>query len=162
MKQAFGSGHFDGGEISTSTRFESRDTDFSDDILSQISSMPVGIHAASNQSRRMEVMGEFILVQAILREAIRSYQKYAAKKGHRASRLFREVNEWFSSDDRQWFFSFVNVCDVLGLEPTYIRTGLKLWRERKAAVNAVSPDFHKYPAISRTPRNSLVPNELRS
>ena len=162
MKQAFGSGHFDGGEISNSTRFESRDTDFSDDILSQISSMPVGIHAASNQSRRMEVMGEFILVQAILREAIRSYQKYAAKKGHRASRLFREVNEWFSSDDRQWFFSFVNICDVLGLEPTYIRTGLKLWRERKAGVNAVSPDFHKYPAISRNPRTSLVPNELRS
>jgi hypothetical protein len=162
MKQAFGSGHFDGGEISNSTRFESRDTDFSDDILSQISSMPVGIHAASNQSRRMEVMGEFILVQAILREAIRSYQKYAVKKGHRASRLFREVNEWFSSDDRQWFFSFVNVCDVLELEPTYIRTGLKLWRERKAGVNAFSPDFHKYPAIGRNLRNSLVPNELRS
>jgi hypothetical protein len=162
MKQAFGSGHFDGGEVSNSTRFESRDTDFSDDILSQISSMPVGIHAASNQSRRMEVMGEFILVQAILREAIRTYQKYAVKKGYRASRLFREVNEWFSSDDRQWFFSFVNVCDVLGLEPTYIRTGLKLWRERKAGVKAVSPDFHKYPGISRNPRNILVPNELRS
>jgi hypothetical protein len=162
MKQAFGSGHFDGGEFSNSTRFESRDTDFSDDILSQISSMPVGIHAATNQTRRMEVMGEFILVQAILREAIRTYQKYAVKRGHRASRLFREVNEWFSSDDRQWFFSFVNVCDILGLEPTYIRTGLKLWRERKVGVNAVSPGLHEYPAINRNPRNSMVPNELRS
>jgi hypothetical protein len=158
MKQAFGSGHFDGGEFSSSTRFESRDTDFSDDILSQISSMPVGIHAATNQTRRMEVMGEFILVQAILREAIRTYQKYAVKKGHRASRLFREVNEWFSSDDRQWFFSFVNVCDILGLEPTYIRTGLKLWRERKVGVNAVSPGFTEYHAVSRNPRNGLVLN----
>lgn len=154
MKQAFGSSHLDGGEFSNSTRFESRDTDFSDDILSQISSMPVGIHAATNQTRRMEVMGEFILVQAILREAIRTYQKYAVKKGHRASRLFREVDEWFSSDDRQWFFSFGNVCDILGLEPTYIRTGLKLWRERKVGVNAVSPGFHQYQAISRNPRNS--------
>lgn len=154
MKQAFGSGQLDGGEFSNSTRFESRDTDFSDDILSQISSMPVGIHAATNQTRRMEVMGEFILVQAILREAIRTYQKYAVKKGHRASRLFREVNEWFSSDDRQWFFSFVNVCDILGLEPTYIRTGLKLWRERKVGVNAVSPGFHRYRGISRNPHNS--------
>lgn len=161
MKQAF-SGHFDGGEFSSSTRFESRDSDFSDDILSQISSMPVGIQAASNQARRMEVMGEFILVQAILREAIRTYQKYAVKKGHRASRLFREVNEWFSSDDRQWFFSFVNVCDILGLEPTYIRTGLKLWRERKADVSSVSPGFHEYQAATRNVRNGLMPNELRS
>ncbi len=162
MKQAFGSGHFDGGEFSNSTRFEARDADFSDDILSQISSMPVGMHAATNQTRRMEVMGEFILVQAILREAIRTYQKYAVKKGHRASRLFREVNEWFSSDDRHWFFSFVNVCDVLGLEPTYIRTGLKLWRERKVGVNAVSPGFPEYHAVSRNSRNGVVLNELRS
>jgi hypothetical protein len=90
MKQAFGSG--DRGEFSGSTRFESKDADFSDDILTQISSMPIGIHAASNQSRRMEVMGEFILVQAILREAIRTYQKYAVKKGTRATRLFRDGN----------------------------------------------------------------------
>src|SRR5688572_1135240 len=162
MKQAFGSGHFDGGEVSNSTRFESRDTDFSDDILSQISSMPVGIHAASNQNRRMEVMGEFILVQAILREAIRTYQKYALKKGTRASRLFRDVNEWFSSDERRWFFSFVNVCDTLGLEPTYIRTGLRLWRERKLQGNGVSPAIPEYQPVVRNSRRRLAANELRS
>jgi hypothetical protein len=159
MKQAFGTGHFDSGELSSSTRYESRDTDFSDDILSQISSMPVGIHAASNQTRRMEMMGEFILVQAVLREAIRTYQKYAQKRGQRASRLFREVNEWFSSEDRNWFFSFVNVCDILGLEPTYIRTGLKLWRERRAANPAGSSGLDDYHASAR---NGLVPHELRS
>ena len=162
MKQAFGSG--DGEEFTGSTRFQSKDADFSDDILSQISSMPLGIHAATNQNRRLEVMGEFILVQAILREAIRTYQKYAVKKGTRAARLFRDVNEWFSSDDRQWFFSFVNVCDVLGLEPTYIRTGLKLWHERKLPMNAVSPGFQEYQTVARNPRdrNRMAANELRS
>lgn len=160
MKQAFGSG--DAGEFTGSTRFESKDADFSDDILSQISSMPLGIHAATNQNRRMEVMGEFILVQAILREAIRTYQKYAVKKGTRASRLFRDVNEWFSSDDRQWFFSFVNVCDTLGLEPTYIRTGLKLWRERKLQVDGGTPSVHEFQTIPRNPRSRLAANELRS
>jgi len=160
MKQAFGSG--DRGEFSGSTRFESKDADFSDDILTQISSMPLGIHAASNQNRRMEVMGEFILVQAILREAIRTYQKYAVKKGTRASRLFRDVNEWFSSDDRQWFFSFVNVCDTLGLEPTYIRTGLKLWRERKLQATGAAPTLSEYQPIPKNLRRRLVANELRS
>jgi hypothetical protein len=161
MKQAFGSG--DRGEFSGSTRYESKDADFSDDILSQISSMPIGIHAATNQNRRMEVMGEFILVQAILREAIRTYQKYAVKKGTRATRLFRDVNEWFSSDDRHWFFSFVNVCDTLGLEPTYIRTGLKLWRERKLqASGGVSSAIPDYQPVARNSRQRLVANELRS
>ena len=160
MKQAFGSG--DAGEYTGSTRFESKGSDFSDDILSQISSMPLGIHAATNQTRRMEVMGEFILVQAILREAIRTYQKYAVKKGTRASRLFRDVNEWFSSDDRQWFFSFVNVCDTLGLEPTYIRTGLKLWRERKLQVDVGSPSVQEFQTIARNQRSRLAANELRS
>lgn len=162
MKQAFGNGHLDTGEFSSSTRFESKDTDFSDDLLSQITSMPLGIHAATNQTRRMEVMGEFILVQAILREAIRTYQKYAVKKGSRASRLFREVNEWFSSDDRQWFFSFVNVCDTLALEPTYIRTGLKLWRERKLQVDGGSPSIQEFQTIPRNQRSRLAANELRS
>ena len=160
MKQAFGSG--DRGEFSGSTRFESKDADFSDDILSQISSMPLGIHAATNQNRRMEIMGEFILVQAILREAIRTYQKYAVKKGTRASRLFRDVNDWFSSDDRHWFFSFVNVCDTLGLEPTYIRTGLKLWRERKLQADDVSPVVRECQPLPGSSRRRLVANELRS
>jgi hypothetical protein len=160
MKQAFGSGG--AGEFTGSTRYEPKDADFSDDVLSQISSMPLGIHAATNQTRRMEVMGEFILVQAILREAIRTYQKYAVKKGTRASRLFRDVNEWFSSDDRQWFFSFVNVCDTLGLEPTYIRTGLKLWRERKLQVDDGSPSVQEFQTIPRNQRSRLAANELRS
>lgn len=158
MKQAFGSGVT--GEFSSSPRFESKDVDFSDDILWQISSMPMGIHAATNQTRRMEVMGEFILVQAILREAIRTYQKYAVKKGTRASRLFRDVNEWFSSDDRHWFFSFVNVCDILSLEPTYIRTGLRLWRERKLQANGISPAIPEYQTIPRNSRRRLAANEL--
>ena len=70
MKQAFGSG--DRGEFSGSTRFESKDADFSDDILTQISSMPIGIHAASNQSRRMEVM-----------ESLSSCRRYFAKPSGR-------------------------------------------------------------------------------
>jgi hypothetical protein len=39
----------------------------------------------------------------------------------------REAENWFFSDDSRWFFSFVSVCDTLGLEPKYIRTKLKYW-----------------------------------
>ncbi|MEX0804559.1 MAG: hypothetical protein WD688_14780 [Candidatus Binatia bacterium] len=160
MKQELGRGRLDMSEFSR-TRFESKESDFSDDVLFQITSLPLATHAANNQTRRLEVMGEFILVQAILREAIRAYQKYALKKGNRASRLFREVDEWFSDDDRQWLFSFVNVCDVLALEPTYIRTGLRLWRECKAQSSAPSPIIGGYQRLTKNPRGRMVAGELR-
>lgn len=81
-------------------------------------------------SRRNEGMGEYGLVEAILREAIREYQKFAGQRTRRGARLFREVDQWFLDDDRQWDFSFVNVCQILDLEPGYIRTGLKIWWNR--------------------------------
>jgi hypothetical protein len=33
----------------------------------------------------------------------------------------REVDAWFASDDRQWPFSFRNVCRALGLDPDDVR-----------------------------------------
>ena len=39
----------------------------------------------------------------------------------------REAEDWFSSDDSRWLFSYVSVCDALGLEQEYIRKKLKHW-----------------------------------
>ena len=90
---------------------------------------PLGVSAESNEARRQE-LGEYVLVEAILREAIREYQKFAGQKGRRNTRLFREVHQWFLDDDPHWDFSFINICEILDLEPTYIRTGLESWRDR--------------------------------
>jgi hypothetical protein len=98
-----------------------------------LQNFPLGSHAESNQARLREVMGEFELVRATLDDAIHTYRRYAFAKGRRAQRLFREVDEWISADDWSWPFSFVNICEVLDLDPDYIRTGLKLWRERAQA-----------------------------
>ena len=90
---------------------------------------PLNVNAELNEVRRPE-LGEYVLVEAILREAIREYQKCAGQKGRRSARLFREVHQWFLEDDYRWDFSFINICQILDLEPTYIRTGLESWRER--------------------------------
>ncbi len=92
---------------------------------------PVALLDSSAASRRQELMGEYGLVEAILREAIHEYQKFAGQQTRRGARLFRDVHQWFLADDREWDFSFINVCQILDLEPTYIRTGLKLWCERQ-------------------------------
>jgi hypothetical protein len=82
------------------------------------------------QPRRGKIRGEHVLADAVLREAIREYQKFARYQSRRGMKLFRDVDQWFSADDRDSCFSFINVCQILDLEPTYIRTGLKMWRER--------------------------------
>ena len=80
--------------------------------------------------RRDEIKGEYILADAVLREAIREYQKFARYQSRRGVKLFHDVDQWFSVDDRDSWFSFINICEILDLEPTYIRTGLQMWRER--------------------------------
>ena len=46
-----------------------------------------------------------------------------AVKG-RKRRLYREAYQWVLSDDRNWPFSFVNLCDMLSLSPPYLRRQL--------------------------------------
>lgn len=75
-------------------------------------------------------MGEYVLVEAVLWQAIREYQKFADCRTRRETRLFKELDQWFLDNDHKWDFSFVNLCEILNLEPAYIRAGLKMWRER--------------------------------
>ena len=79
------------------------------------------------------VHGEVALMRAVLEDAISCFQKQSVKSGRRAQRLAREAEEWLFTDDPRWPFSFVNICAVLGLDPEYIRLGLKRWRQRLSA-----------------------------
>jgi hypothetical protein len=42
-------------------------------------------------------------------------------------RQAREAVQWFLSDESRWVFSFLPICDVLGLDPEYMRKKLKDW-----------------------------------
>jgi hypothetical protein len=73
--------------------------------------------------------GEVALMRAVLEDAIGCFQKQMHDSGRRVQRLAREAEEWLFTDDHRWPFSFVNICAVLGLEPEYVRLGLKRWRQ---------------------------------
>jgi hypothetical protein len=75
---------------------------------------------------------------AILQDALRYYQQYAAATDRRARALYEDAAEWFASPDRSEPFSFVNVCDALGLDASYIRRGLQRWRDRALATGTPS------------------------
>lgn len=44
-------------------------------------------------------------------------------------RLAKEAEGWFFANEDGYVFSFVNICTVVGLDPKYIRSGLKRWRQ---------------------------------
>jgi hypothetical protein len=82
--------------------------------------------------------GEEGLMLAVLENAIEYFQKYAVGQSEREKRLFTEAEEWILEKDSDWFFSFENICETLGLYPDYIRQGLMRWKE--ARCRSVQPE----------------------
>jgi hypothetical protein len=69
------------------------------------------------------------LLWAVLENGVEQYKKHVTATGRRGRRLFREAEEWLFQEDPTWLCSFVNICHVLGIDPDYLRTGLRRWRE---------------------------------
>jgi hypothetical protein len=82
-------------------------------------------------AEHMEKQPECRLLWAILQEGIETYMKYVAASSRRGRRLFHEAHEWIMQDDPTWLCSFVSICHVLGLDPEYLRLGLRQWRARQ-------------------------------
>lgn len=81
--------------------------------------------------RRQTLDPEKRLMLAIIEEGIASYQKYLCAENRRGKNLFGEAEKWIWDEDDNWVFSFENICEALGLTPTYIRCGLLRWKERE-------------------------------
>lgn len=67
---------------------------------------------------------EKALLLAILEDAIHLYQKYRGARDRVGKERFREVDDWFMHEGNHWLFSFENVCELLALDPQYVRRGL--------------------------------------
>jgi hypothetical protein len=81
--------------------------------------------------KRVPKEPEYRLIVAVLEDAVDCYQKHAFARETKARQLFDDAAEWIASDDRHWPYSFVSICDILGLNPEYIRRGLEDWKGRQ-------------------------------
>jgi hypothetical protein len=72
------------------------------------------------------VRPETALMYAVLEDAFLCFHKQFETEP-RLIESAREAEDWFFSTDSRWLFSFVSVCDALGLEPHYIREKLRHW-----------------------------------
>jgi hypothetical protein len=65
------------------------------------------------------------LLLAVLEDAIHCYRKYAAARSRAGREQFREAEEWLMGGGDGWIFAFANVCDLLGLNPDYVRRAVR-------------------------------------
>ena len=65
------------------------------------------------------------LMFAVLLDAVECLKKFARLRQSRTDRLSKDAEDWIFEDDRDWPFSFINICEAVGLNPQYLRDGLK-------------------------------------
>jgi len=88
--------------------------------------MPAQFFQPADRGHKMRA--EVALLYAVLDDAVSCLRKGYFTKGRLAQRLAADAELWFFTDDDGSFFSFVNICAVLGLDPAYLRSGLQQWR----------------------------------
>jgi len=97
------------------------------------------------------IEGEKRLMAAVLADAVDCYMKQAFTKDTKGRNLFVDAEAWiFQDEPGPWFFSFHNICDMLGLEAEYIRRGLLDWRHKRQPSLRPSEVFRRAPRTSRT------------
>src|SRR3990172_8017853 len=82
--------------------------------------------------------GELQLLVAMLEDAVHCFQKHVHPKTKVEQQLFDEAEQWIMRKESRRVrrsgaepvgFSFENVCEALGLDADYVRTGLQRWRQ---------------------------------
>ena len=73
--------------------------------------------------------GERALMWAVFTESIESYRRYANAGSVELQIDFLDAERWLMATDWDWPFSFVNLCEVFGLDPVGVRRRLVLSKE---------------------------------
>jgi hypothetical protein len=71
------------------------------------------------------------LLLAVLEEAVVTYQRYEVATDRPGRIIFSDVAAWFASEDHGRLYAFVAICDALGFDATYVRSGLRPWAARR-------------------------------
>ena len=91
--------------------------------------LPIQYFEAMRRKHLLE--GEKRLILSVLEDAIECFMKCMDSATNKGQRLYREADKWIALEDKHWVFSFDNVCDMLDINPEYMRRGLRDWKGRK-------------------------------
>ena len=92
------------------------------------------------------VRGEKRLMLAVLQDALDCYQKYAFSKDSHGRQMFVDAEGWITCEDRDWYFSFENICETLEINPAYLRRGVQVWKQHASMLGRASGRDKRTPA----------------
>jgi hypothetical protein len=121
--------------------------------------LPIQYFEAMRKKHLLE--GEKRLILSVLEDAVECFMKCIDSPTSKGQRLFRDADEWISLEDKHWVFSFDNVCDMLDINPEYMRRGLRQWKERKVeamhrAAEALANQEANHPAAGAPTESAAI------
>jgi hypothetical protein len=72
-----------------------------------------------------QISPEKRLILAILDDAVQSFVATMRPRSPKELREFQEAQTWIMEANSDWIFSFDSICNQLGLDPDYLRSGLQ-------------------------------------
>jgi hypothetical protein len=93
-----------------------------DDLLAPEPALPAQFHEVWHRTRF--ITSEKALVLAVMWQAVIDLQKFRFATRRRQQRLYMEAYRYVASDDRDWSYSFINLCESLNMSPEPLRAQL--------------------------------------
>lgn len=93
-----------------------------EDLLAPEPALPIQFYEIWHRTRF--ITSERALVLSVLWQAVADLQKFRFARRRRQQRLYMEAYHWVASEDRNWPYSFVNLCEVLNLPDEALRDQL--------------------------------------
>ena len=94
---------------------------------------------------------------AVLQDALFCFERYFCAQDGRHRKSFWEAWQWFNEEGSDSIFAFENICEVLGLDVSYVRRGLKLCEGLSGAFGRYKSAHRrvKDPFLETNPENNL-------
>jgi hypothetical protein len=87
------------------------------------------------------------LLMAVLEDAVRCFQANVGVTNSTRRRLFVETELWIQNDTADGPFSYVAICETLGIDPAYMRRALMDWKSRRLAGLVRRPLVRRSPVV---------------
>jgi hypothetical protein len=104
-----------------------------------------------------QISPEERLMMAVLDDAVQSFLAGIRPRRFGDLRHLREAEEWIMASDGDGLCSFDSICNLLGLDPAYLRSGLeKLKAEARAEQRSCRPRSNCSRPSEDSPGNSAA------
>jgi hypothetical protein len=98
--------------------------------------------------RKTHLQPEKRLMFAVLEDAIACFQKYISARDVKGKGIFHDAESWILDENSDWLFSFAHICEVLGIDPNYLRQGLMRWKQKRLAGSRTAKIYHFNPGVA--------------